>query len=86
VAAVQRIFRAVAVSAIRKRRQEPVDTEFLVRRIGQLWAEAANLPEKSPVQERIAHWLGNYQTMFRVCMTRSYVLSGKAKNRAVASD
>ena len=33
--------------------REPVDTEFLVRRIGQLWAEAANLPEKSPVQERI---------------------------------
>jgi len=38
---------------MRKRLQEPVDTEFLVRRIGQLWAEAANFPEKSPVQERI---------------------------------
>jgi len=30
-----------------------LDTEFLVRRIGQLWAEAANFPEMSPVQERI---------------------------------
>jgi hypothetical protein len=58
VAAVERIFRAVAVSAIRKRMREPVDTEFLVRRIGQLWAEAANLPEKSPVQERIEKLAG----------------------------
>ena len=38
---------------MRKRLQQPVDTEFLVRRIGQLWAEAANFPEKSPAQERI---------------------------------
>ena len=34
-------------------RKKPVDTEFLVRRIGQLWAEAANFTEMSPVQERI---------------------------------
>jgi hypothetical protein len=31
----------------------PFDTAFLIRRIGQLWAEAANLPEGSAEQERI---------------------------------
>jgi hypothetical protein len=33
--------------------QEPFDTEFLIRRVGQLWAEAAKLPERSPAQEHI---------------------------------
>lgn len=35
-----------------KRMQTPVNTEFLIRRIGQLWTEAANLPE-SPGQQRV---------------------------------
>jgi hypothetical protein len=36
-----------------KHMQEPFDTEFLIRRVGQLWTEAANLPESSPVQQHI---------------------------------
>jgi CelD/BcsL family acetyltransferase involved in cellulose biosynthesis len=36
---------------------EPViHTEFLVRRITQLWAQAARLPERSPAQAHI-EWL-----------------------------
>lgn len=33
--------------------EEPSDIEFLVRRIGQLWAEAARLPETSTAHQRI---------------------------------
>ena len=29
------------------------DTEFLIRRIGQLWSQAAGLPEKSTAQRHI---------------------------------
>ena len=31
----------------------PFDTGFLIRRLGQLWTEAANLPEGSAAQQRI---------------------------------
>jgi hypothetical protein len=31
----------------------PFETEFLIRRIGQLWAQAARLPEKSAAQTRL---------------------------------
>jgi hypothetical protein len=31
----------------------PFDMAFLIRRIGQLWTEAANLPEGSAEQQRI---------------------------------
>ena len=37
--------------------QEP-DTEFLIRRIGQLWAEAAGLPERSPAQKQVENLAG----------------------------
>ena len=30
-----------------------VETEFLIRRIGQLWAQAGKLPARSPAQERV---------------------------------
>jgi hypothetical protein len=33
--------------------KEPSETEFLIRRIGQLWAESACLPETSAAQQRI---------------------------------
>jgi hypothetical protein len=33
--------------------EAPFETEFLIRRIGQLWAEAAHLPEKSAAQRHI---------------------------------
>jgi hypothetical protein len=33
--------------------EQAFDTEFLIRRIGQLWAQAAGLPEKSPAQAHI---------------------------------
>lgn len=33
--------------------EAPFDTEFLIRRIGQLWAQASALPEKSPAQAHI---------------------------------
>jgi hypothetical protein len=33
--------------------QAPSETEFLVRRIGQLWEQAADLPERSPAQAHI---------------------------------
>src|SRR5438045_8624392 len=46
--------------------QEPVVfTEFLVRRITQLWAQAAGLPERSPAQapiERLACALSDYMS------------------------
>jgi len=29
------------------------ETEFLIRRIGQLWLQAAGLPERSPMQAHI---------------------------------
>lgn len=41
----------------------PFDTAFLIRRIGQLWAEAANLPEGSAEQgsiETLASDLSDY--------------------------
>ena len=43
--------------------QAPFDTEFLIRRIGQLWAQAAGLPETSPAQahiEELASKLSDY--------------------------
>ena len=42
---------------------KPFETEFLVRRIGQLWTEAAGLPETSPAQahiEELASKLSDY--------------------------
>ena len=33
--------------------EAPFETEFLIRRIGQLWSQAARLPEKSAGQTRI---------------------------------
>jgi hypothetical protein len=33
--------------------EQAFETEFLIRRIGQLWTQAAALPEKSPAQARI---------------------------------
>ena len=39
--------------------QAPFDTEFLIRRIGQLWAEAAGLSETSPAQKRIEELASN---------------------------
>jgi hypothetical protein len=33
--------------------EAPFETEFLIRRIGQLWAQAAALPEKSAAQARV---------------------------------
>jgi len=33
--------------------EAPFETEFLIRRIGQLWTQAARLPEKSAAQTRI---------------------------------
>jgi hypothetical protein len=42
--------------------QEPSETEFLVRRIGQLWAEAARLPESSTAQHRIEPSPATYRT------------------------
>ena len=33
--------------------EAPFETEFLIRRIGQLWAQAAGLPEKSSAQAQI---------------------------------
>jgi len=33
--------------------ESPFETEFLIRRIGQLWAQAAGLPEKSAAQRHI---------------------------------
>jgi hypothetical protein len=33
--------------------EAPFDTEFLIRRIDQLWTQAAHLPEKSAAQTRI---------------------------------
>jgi hypothetical protein len=41
----------------------PFDTEFLIRRIGQLWTQAADLPERSPAQahiEQLACKLSDY--------------------------
>ena len=41
----------------------PFDTEFLIRRIGQLWTQAADLPERSPAQahiEELACTLSDY--------------------------
>ena len=38
--------------------EEPRNTEFLVRRIGQLWAEAARLPETSAAQQRVESLAG----------------------------
>jgi len=43
--------------------QAPFETEFLIRRIGQLWTQAAALPEKSPAQahiEELACQLSDY--------------------------
>ena len=31
----------------------PLDTQFLIRRIGQSWTQAADLPERSPAQAHI---------------------------------
>ena len=33
--------------------EAPFDTEFLIRRIGQLWTQAADLPEQSAAQAHI---------------------------------
>jgi len=51
--------------------EEPSDTEFLVRHIGQLWAEAVRLPETS-VQQRVEN---------RACRLSDYVsgLSDKCR-------
>lgn len=38
--------------------QAPFETEFLIRRIGQLWAQAAALPEKSPAQAHVEELAG----------------------------
>jgi hypothetical protein len=43
--------------------EAPFETEFLIRRIGQLWAQAAALPEKSAAQahvEELACKLSDY--------------------------
>jgi hypothetical protein len=39
--------------------EAPFETEFLIRRIGQLWAEAAGLPEASPAQKHIEELASN---------------------------
>jgi hypothetical protein len=33
--------------------EAPLDTNFLIRRITQLWVEAADLPDRSPAQAHI---------------------------------
>jgi hypothetical protein len=33
--------------------EQAFETDFLIRRIGQLWTQAAALPEKSPAQAHI---------------------------------
>ena len=33
--------------------KQAFETEFLIRRIGQLWAQAAELPERTPAQARV---------------------------------
>jgi len=33
--------------------EAPFETEFLIRRIGQLWTQAADLPERSAAQAQI---------------------------------
>ena len=43
--------------------QAPLETEFLIPRIGQMWTQAAELPEKSPAQahiEELAYELSAY--------------------------
>jgi hypothetical protein len=48
--------------------EAPFETEFLIRRIGQLWAQAADLPEKSAAQthiEELACELSDYVS--RLC-------------------
>jgi hypothetical protein len=43
--------------------EAPFETEFLIRRIEQLWTQAAHLPEKSPAQahiEQLACQLSEY--------------------------
>jgi hypothetical protein len=46
--------------------QAPFETEFLIRRIGQLWTEAAALPEKSPAQAHIEELACRFPTTFRL--------------------
>ena len=43
--------------------EQAFETEFLIRRLGQLWTEAAALPERSPAQahiEELASKLSDY--------------------------
>jgi hypothetical protein len=60
--------------------QAPFDTSFLVRRITQLWVEAADLPEKSHAQahiEELACKLSDYVSRL------PHEASGKCRKRDV---
>jgi len=45
--------------------EAPFETEFLIRRIGQLWTQAADLPERSAAQAQIEDSLASCPTTCR---------------------
>ena len=62
---------------------EPFDTEFLDRRIGQLWAEANRLIEESPEQERIERLACELSDYLRILISQIAGRSIRATKRAL---